>query len=218
MDLGGNVRRRRGIVTDLTGVVALGVALWLVVGCSSAATTVSPTASSASPSASPSPSASIPKAQAQALGGMLDALDYSAVSWTYEPRGDITQATQRQQGALTLVSVLLKGVSTDGKTITFDAVQTYTGEAAIQQEKLDGVHPVGALYHRNRYKHVQVLPLSPDCTVILPAGAAPDLAASPLVAVTPQMLTAAHAAAVPGWFWMVVGGGRVAGLLQQHYN
>jgi hypothetical protein len=47
---------------------------------------------------------------------------------------------------------------------------------------------------------------------------APGSSTSPLVAVTPQMLTAAQAAAVPGWFWMVVGGGRVVGLLQQQYN
>jgi hypothetical protein len=150
--------------------------------------------------------------QAATFGSYLSDFTYSAQSFTYEPKGDITKAqVQREGGATPLVSAKVLAVDAGKGTVTFDAVQTFTGVAALREQRADGMPPVGAIFHRNRYHHVQTLPLAPRCAIVLQHGV------GSMQAVSAQALQA-DKAAVPGWYWLIIGADGVDGMLQQAYN
>jgi len=155
--------------------------------------------------------AGAPASQAATFGSYLSDFTYSAQSFTYEPKGDLTKARVQHEGATPLVSAKVLAVDAGKGTVTFDAVQTFTGAAALREQRADGVHPVGAIYHRNRYRHVQNLPLAPHCAIVLQQGV------GSMQAVSAQELQA-NEAAVPGWYWLIVGADGVDGMLQQAYN
>jgi hypothetical protein len=91
------------------------------------------------------------------------------VSWSYEPRGDITGDTTAGE----LIYADISKVSADGSRVTFDAVQVYVGlPLAEDQAAKDGIalHD-SVVYVRNAHEHSQTLPLADDVSVILSAGA-----------------------------------------------
>jgi hypothetical protein len=190
-------------------VIAVAALLMLTAAaCGTDATT--PTGSASSPAAAAG-AALGSTSQASALGAYLSDLTYAAQSFTFEPKADVTKADVVHAGALLLVSAKLLAVDAGKGTITFDAVQTFTGAAALREQRADGVQPVGSIYHRNRHRHVQTLPLAPHCAIVLQHGV------GSMQAVNAKELQA-NEAAVPGWYWLVIGADGVNGMLQQAYN
>ena len=115
--------------------------------------------------AEPTPAASL---AAETLANGLDMLQ-AGISWSYEPRGDVTGDIASEAWG-PLVFVVITDVAPDGSHLTFDAVQRYVGlplaanEAAKDGAKLDEGAPV---YLRNKYKHPQMVPIAPDAGIIL---------------------------------------------------
>ena len=113
---------------------------------------------------SPGPASSA----AETLANGLDMLQ-AGLSWSYEPRGDVTGDIASEASG-PLVFAVIVDVAPDGSHLTFDAVQRYVGlplaanEAAKNGAKLDEGDP---LYLRNKYEHPQTVPIAPDAGIIL---------------------------------------------------
>ena len=184
-------------------------------GNDKAATTATP---STRPSPTPSAIASSGtdwRTQARALGALLATVDISP--WSYEPRGDLP----RRQGQGQLVFICLLGFKDHNRAIAFDAIQFYQGAAATREAKRDGGANNAGYWARNRYPHVQVLPLytwEGDCPIAIhdtPEGYMPP---GEVRAVSAAELAKMYRHKTIGsrWFWMSTDGRFVYGLIQQY--
>ena len=104
----------------------------------------------------------------------------SGVSWSYEPRGDVT-GDERVGGQL--IYAVIPKIASDGSWLTFDACQLYEGSPQAEEEfAKDGntgdLESTG--WVRNKYKHLQTAPIAPEVGIILQAGEVPDAQAVPL--------------------------------------
>lgn len=155
--------------------------------------------------------------QADDLGSLLFSLTTASLSFTFEPKGDITKAAVRRQGAPILVSVRLCTVDSRSRRVTFNAVQTFIGASARKQARADGQPVQGNIYHRDRFHHRQTMSLADHCPIVTRAGVGREPTNSGTQAVTVKELQASGGA-VPGWYWLLVGSDSVVGMLQQYYN
>lgn len=167
---------------------------------------------------SPSASAAAWTRQAVGLGSFLWNFTYSAQSFTLEPKGDLTKAELLRQGGRLLLSAKVLAVDSATRTVTFDAVQTFVGAAALREERADGQHLASNIYHRNRFHHVQTLPVADGCAIVTREGVGPEPTRTGVQAVTLEELQANQRGALPGWYWLIVEASGVMGMLQQSYN
>jgi hypothetical protein len=191
-----------------TCVVAL-----LAAACSSsqpAAGTASTT--SAPPSPRPSPTVNW-KAQSKALAAAIDAFMFTSRDWSFEPLGDVRNDGSGTYGTIVFAGVV--GVRDHGGALTFDCAQLYLGRPGAREARRDHQRVVGPpIYIRNRYHHLQTLPLAPGCAIVPGFGSG-----APTPAVTAQQLAAeiqGFDARVPWYCWMVVDAGRITAILGQY--
>jgi hypothetical protein len=219
-------------------------------GPTSTAPATSSTATTALPTTTTTAIASIPTASTESIetdnsstteydaAAASSALDLLAkglnmfqlgVSWSYEPRGDITGDTAAGE----LIYADVSKVSIDGSHVTFDAVQVYVGlPLAVDQAAKDGIalHD-SVVYVRNAHIHTQTLPLADDASVILYAGAwggSQDLEPRDLpvwgngiglfAPSHPQFgqLVQDNPDSVYGEYWIFIDRGKITGILQPY--
>ena len=188
------------IVLPLMALTAFGL---LLAGCG--------TASTASPSVS-SPTAA-PQAQTAALAAALRSVTTSAFAWSYEPRGDVP-APRGTAGTLVFAAVHPASGST--ASVAFDARQLYIGPPADVATRRDGLPPASdtsGAYSPDRYRHREVLPLAPDCAIVLLDPTAPGGMRAVDGARFAQALRAAGSGGL--YCWLVVGKGEVLTIVQQ---
>jgi hypothetical protein len=116
---------------------------------------------------SPGPASSAAETLANGLGMLQGGL-----SWSYEPRGDVTgDIASAAPGQM--VFAVISDVAPDGSHLTFDAVQRYVGlPLAADEAAKDRVKDFeDVVYLRNEFKHPQTVPLAPDAGIILDASA-----------------------------------------------
>jgi len=183
----------------------------VVSGCASR----SDNSSSSGPSPTPSAVASADsqwKAQAEQLGALL--ASFGASPWSYEPRGDLPKGRDQTS----LVFIELVGFRDHGKAIAFDAMQWYQGDAATREAKKDGGVNNSDFWVRNRYRHVQVLPLYENCPIAVHDTPGGNMPVNMVRAVSAAELAklCSRRTISSRYFWMFTDGRFVYGLVQQY--
>lgn len=200
-------RRRiwRRLCTVLLGsIISLAI---LVSGCSS---DEDKTASSASPS--PGIGLSSWRGQASALSDLLFRFTSSAIRWSDEPTGDV-QASRLAAGPV--VFAVVSRASAQSRTVSFDALQLFTGEAAAEESSRDGKGaPPNPYYVRNAHRHLQTLPLAASC-VIAQYAEEDGLVPGPLVAISTDEFCGRLASGSPRHCWLVIDGDEVVAVLEE---
>jgi hypothetical protein len=189
--------------------------LWPLIAVALAAATLTAACGTAS---EPMTSSSLPagstslssRSESRALSTLLWRLEHTALAWRYEPKGDAPGDAGTASG--TLVFALVHSVNRHGPTVSFDAVQYFSGAPAEKEyirthPEAKGL-PVGGRYMPNRYVHLQTLPYAKDCIVAEGYGEA--------------RLVPARKVSFPnsdgGYFWLVVEGGKVTAMVWQPTN
>jgi len=190
-------------------------------------TTDTTEADTSSSTTAPDAVATSPAVELLAKGLSMFAL---GVSWSFEPRGDITGDT----GAGELIYAEISKVSPDGSTVTLDALQVYVGSPiAEQQAAKDGISLTDTVvYYRNAFEHSQTLPLADEASIIVYAGDVGDTShlqqlntdGIGLVGATPAQfarLFQDETSGFPGGFpssafWVFVDRGKITGIFEPY--
>ncbi|MDI6901702.1 MAG: hypothetical protein QMC79_08435 [Anaerosomatales bacterium] len=138
--------------------VVVGAALLCVLtGCSASSAEDTPRHDT---SAALEASATVNRATAVALGAFAQDWMFSD-EFSAEPEGDLVDSDSP-------VYVYIASATAEPATVSFDVAQIYKWEAADREAALDGEDPPpNAVYGRNRYKHIQQLPVRGEPRVIL---------------------------------------------------
>jgi hypothetical protein len=162
MSLRGLRGMRQGAVFCL---ILLGLVLVQAIGCVSPGNRgVSSPVAPTSIAATSSPNAKL-LSDATALGTALESALQRPTYFNEEPRGDLGAYDAGSPGVFARVT----GVSTSGAVeVSFDVEQFYQGRYAPSEAAKDGIKQLeGDYYIRNRYRHVQKLPLAADAAILL---------------------------------------------------
>jgi hypothetical protein len=146
----------------------MGILLASSTGCSPQSRQVSVDESTAQPSgaASPSVTATQVVSDARALGAALEYMSLRPAYSSDEPRGDL--------GKFDTGFVRIASVTASAQVeVSFDVEQFYQGSFARVEASKDKVRRLeGDYYLRNRYRHIQTLPIAPDATIVLQSDGA----------------------------------------------
>jgi hypothetical protein len=182
--------------------------LLLAAGCTSHRTvdlSPQPAATSAAPAPTDTPSATAAPTDSAAP----TATDSAAPSAT--PTADSNALTNGKHPAY------LTAVSVDGRTVTIDVVQFFTGTAAAEAARQDGageVPPPNDYWIRNANKLLRTLPVAADATITVNTLAGEDSGDSAKdVAVDLAKLAGYNLA--NHLFWVTVDGGAITKIAEQ---
>jgi hypothetical protein len=167
----------------VTGALLVAFAM-LLGGCSSQSGTTGGSASTAEPTAavvatSPAADATktvvpespdlLQKRNANILGTMAQMQLSTDQNWGIEPSGDIWPKNKPAR-----LYVHISKLSTAGPSLTYDAMQVYTGARAESQAKRDGQKARNGVYERNSTAYTQELTVNPKAGVLLQNPGAKD--------------------------------------------
>jgi hypothetical protein len=113
--------------------------------------------------------------------------------------------------------VIVKQVNVDGRTVTFDLIQWFEGDAAAKAAAEDGQEspPPNDYYTRNVNPRLRTLPITSGARITLTrltVGQGGGNAAGPV----PADLATVAASGVGHIFWATVGGGQIQALEEQY--
>jgi len=154
---------RRGIIGTLLTLAVVSVA---VVGCGGSGGSPSTASSSPTVSGTAQASAAAWRTRSEQQTELLRSFIYSAQAWSYEPGGDVRPSSGVGS---TLVFAKVLALPDHARRVRFDCYQLYIGSAAEHAARQDGIDPAtmnSPTYVRNRFDHVQVLPVARDCPVV----------------------------------------------------
>jgi hypothetical protein len=115
--------------------------------------------------------------------------------------------------------VYLKTVDPEGRTITFDLIQFFTGAAAVKAAAEDGEEspPPNDYYIRNVNSKLRTLPVAPDAAITANTLTARSSgSATKDVPLTLEELAGYFPASGADPFWITVNGGQVTRIAQQY--
>jgi hypothetical protein len=131
------------------------------------------------------------------------------------PAGQSAEPTDMQNGRH---PVVVKQVSVSGRTVTFDLVQWFSGDAATKAAAEDGEEspPPNDYYIRNVNPRLRTLPVTPDARLSLTRQTLNQGGSGNAAANVEVDLATVQAMGRDHLFWATVQGGRIVALEEQY--
>ena len=156
---------------------------------------------------------------AESTGGDAQPADTGAApaqpAPTKAPAGQQAEPTDMANGRH---PVILKQVSVSGRTVTFDLIQWFSGDAATKAAAEDGEEspPPNDYYVRNVNPRLRTLPVTPDARLSLTRQTLNQGGSGNAAANVEVDLATVQAMGRDHLFWAAVQGGRIVALEEQY--